>query len=69
MSTTDGCRVTIADDGVGLPEGMTWPQPGRLGALIAQSLRQNAGARFDVLSVPGSGVCVEIFFARAAAVA
>jgi two-component sensor histidine kinase len=64
-----GCRVTIADDGVGLPEGMTWPQPGRLGALIAQSLRQNAGARFDVQSAPGEGVQVEIFFARAAAVA
>lgn len=64
-----GCRVTIADDGVGLPEGMTWPQPGRLGALIAQSLRQNAGARFNVVSAPGAGVQVEIFFARAAAVA
>jgi two-component sensor histidine kinase len=65
----NGCRVTVADDGVGLPEGTTWPQSGRLGALIAQSLRQNAGARFDVLSVPGEGMCVEIFFARAAAVA
>jgi two-component sensor histidine kinase len=64
-----GCRVTISDDGVGLPPGLTWPQPGRLGALIAQSLRQNAGARFQVESEPGKGVQVEIFFARAAAVA
>ena len=62
-----GCRVTIADDGVGLPDGVTWPKPGKLGAAIAQSLRQNARASFTVESVPGRGVAVMILFPRAAA--
>ena len=61
----DGCRVTVADDGVGLPAEGCWPKPGKLGAMIVQSLRQNARARLDVRSVPGEGVRVTIFFARA----
>ena len=60
-----GCRVIIADDGVGLAEGATWPQKGRLGALIVESLRANARARLEVKSSPGQGVRVTIFFARA----
>jgi two-component sensor histidine kinase len=60
-----GCRVTIADDGIGLPEGSTWPQHGKLGTLIVQSLRTNAGATIDVQSSSKSGVRVTIFFARA----
>jgi PAS domain S-box-containing protein len=62
-----GCRVTIADDGVGLPEGTIWPQPGKLSALIVNSLMQNAGARVDVDSTPGAGVTVTIGFTRRAA--
>jgi two-component sensor histidine kinase len=61
----EGCQVSIADDGVGLPPGISWPTSGRLGALIVQSLRQNAGARLDVVSSPGSGLRVTIRFARA----
>jgi PAS domain S-box-containing protein len=60
-----GCRVTVADDGVGLAEGAEWPQPGKLGALIVRSLRQNAEAEVAVASAPGKGVRVTIFFARA----
>jgi two-component sensor histidine kinase len=60
-----GCRVVIADDGIGLPEGGTWPQHGKLGMLIVQSLRTNAGATIDVRSDPRTGVRVTIFFARA----
>jgi PAS domain S-box-containing protein len=59
-----GCRVTISDDGVGLPEGMIWPPPGKLSALIVKSLAQNAGARFDVESSPEEGVKVTIEFTR-----
>ena len=59
-----GCHVIIADDGIGLAEGTTWPKAGKLGAVIAQSLRQNAGAEFEVTSSPGEGVRVTIFFAR-----
>jgi len=62
-----GCRVTIADDGVGLPEATTWPQPGKLGALIMKSLSQNANATVEVHSVPGEGVKVTIGFTRRAA--
>jgi two-component sensor histidine kinase len=65
----EGCQVTIADDGIGLPPGLTWPTPGRLGSLIVQSLLTNAGARFSVASTPGGGVRVAIRFARAAAIA
>lgn len=63
----EGCQVTLADDGVGLPPGQGWPTKGRLGALIVQSLRDNAGARFSVASTPGAGVRVTIRFAKAAA--
>lgn len=59
-----GCRVTVADDGVGLPEGAVWPAPGKLSALIVQSLRQNAKATVDFASEPGKGVKATIFFAR-----
>jgi PAS domain S-box-containing protein len=62
-----GCHVTIADDGVGLPEGVSWPKPGKLGAVIAQSLRQNAKASWTVNSAPGEGTEVTLFFAREAA--
>lgn len=60
----DSCTITIADDGVGLPEGETWPKQGRLGALIAESLKQNAKADLDVQSQPGQGTKVTITFKR-----
>jgi two-component sensor histidine kinase len=66
-SVTDdagGCRVLIADDGLGLPEGSVWPKPGKLSALIVRSLLQNAAARMEVKSSPGQGVQVEILFHR-----
>jgi PAS domain S-box-containing protein len=61
----DGCRVIVADDGRGLDEGTTWPSQGKLGALIVQSLRQNARADIDFQSTPGKGVRVTIRFQRA----
>lgn len=60
-----GCRITIADDGIGLQEGAEWPPRGRLAGLIIQTLRENAGARVDVESHPGKGMRVTIYFARA----
>ena len=62
-----GCRVIVSDNGVGLPEGTSWPQSGKLGAVIAQSLRQNARAQLEVHSAPDEGLRVVIFFAREAA--
>jgi two-component sensor histidine kinase len=70
-STTDaagGCRILVADDGVGLPAGYSWPKQGKLSALIVRSLLQNAMARMDVTSTPGHGMRVEIVFDRADAV-
>lgn len=61
----DGCRVVVADDGIGLADGVSWPKKGKLGALIVQSLRQNAKARVEVESAPDTGMRVTIFFARA----
>jgi PAS domain S-box-containing protein len=55
-------RVVVADDGVGLPEGITWPIPGKLGALIVQSLRENAETGFNVETAPGKGTRATIAF-------
>jgi two-component sensor histidine kinase len=60
-----GCVVVIADDGAGLPEGATWPKPGKLSALIVRSLLQNAHAQMDVESAPGKGMRVTIKFSSA----
>jgi two-component sensor histidine kinase len=54
----DRYRVVIADDGVGLPEGDTWSVPGKIGALIVQTLRENAKTDFNVESAPDKGVRV-----------
>lgn len=62
--TGDGCRVIIADDGVGLPPGETWPKRGKLGALIARSLTENAKAQFHVRSSTSEGTTVTIVFKR-----
>jgi two-component sensor histidine kinase len=67
LSDGKGCQITIADDGVGLPENAEWPRRGKLSALIVQSLRENAKARFELQSSPGAGVRVRIEFTRAAA--
>jgi PAS domain S-box-containing protein len=67
LSDASGCRVTIADDGIGLPDGVEWPKQGKLGELIVRSLRQNAKADLKVESTPGKGTKVTITFTRAAA--
>lgn len=62
-----GCRITVSDDGIGMDPDLTWPKPGKLSALIVQSLRQNAHASVSMSSTPEGGTKVEIFFARKAA--
>lgn len=56
----DRYRVVVADDGVGLPDGTTWPITGKLGALILQTLRENASTDFKVETAPGKGTRVTI---------
>ncbi|KUR79116.1 hypothetical protein AQZ49_06135 [Novosphingobium sp. FSW06-99] len=63
LSDERGRRVVVADDGVGLPPDVSWPKHGKLGALIVQSLRQNAKADLAVDSQPGRGVRFTITFA------
>jgi len=67
LADGNGCRVIVADDGIGLPEGLEWPKRGKLGALIVRSLRENAKASLKVESSPGKGTRVTIVFARSAA--
>jgi two-component sensor histidine kinase len=62
-----GCRITMSDDGVGMDPSLTWPKPGKLSALIVQSLRENAHASVSMSSTPDIGTKVEIFFARKSA--
>ena len=64
----NGCRVMVADDGVGLPAGDTWPKRGRLGALIAESLKQNANAQLEVTSGPDTGTTVTPSLRRSIAI-
>lgn len=63
----DSCRVVIADDGVGFPDGVSWPQHGKLSALIVRSLRDNAKADLKVESAHGKGTRITITFKRASA--
>ena len=59
-------RVVVGDDGIGLPEDTTWPATGKLGALILQSLCENAKTDFNVESEQGKGTRVTISFVHKA---
>jgi PAS domain S-box-containing protein len=58
----DRYRVIVADDGVGLPDGMTWPIPGKIGALVVQSLRENTKTDLNVETAHDRGVRVTLTF-------
>lgn len=53
-------RIVVADDGIGLPEGTTWPRDGKLGALILQCLRENTETELNIETAPGNGTRVTI---------
>ena len=55
-------RVVVADDGVGMTEGTTWPVPGKIGALIVQTLRENTKTDLNVETAPGKGTRVMMCF-------
>jgi PAS domain S-box-containing protein len=59
-------RITIADNGVGLPPGVTWPTEGKLSALIVQTLRENIWTDLVVQSAPGIGTKVVVTLFQAA---
>ena len=58
----DECVVSVEDDGVGLPEGATWPVPGKIGDLMVRSLRENTKGEFAVESTAGKGVIAMMRF-------
>jgi two-component sensor histidine kinase len=61
----EGGRVTVivSDDGVGLGEGLEWPSPRKLGALILQTLKENAGdVVFRAESIRGQGTWFTLMF-------
>jgi PAS domain S-box-containing protein len=60
----EGCKVLVADDGVGLSDNADWPRRGKLSAMIVQSVKQNAKAEIEVESEPGKGMAVTIAFGR-----
>ena len=58
-------RVTIVvgDDGVGLAEHQEWPSPRKLGALILQTLKENAkNVVFNAQSLRGQGTWFTLSF-------
>jgi len=67
FSDNVGCKVVIADDGIGLPAGVEWPREGKLGALIVRSLQRNANAALTVESSAEKGTRITIVFTREAA--
>ncbi|MGP9811109.1 sensor histidine kinase [Rhodopseudomonas sp. NSM] len=55
--------VIVSDDGVGLPEGQEWPSPRKLGALILQTLKENArNVTFGAKSIRGQGTWFTLMF-------
>jgi CheY-like chemotaxis protein len=63
----DGYLVVVADNGIGLPEGSAWPTPGKISALIVQSLRESVKASVNVTSVPQGGTNISILVPAAQA--
>lgn len=56
-------RIMVSDDGAGLPDGQSWPSPRKLGALILQTLKENArNVSFEARSIRGQGAFFTIGF-------
>jgi two-component sensor histidine kinase len=55
--------VVVSDDGVGLGEHQEWPSPRKLGALILQTLTENAkNVKFRAESIRGQGTWFTLIF-------
>jgi PAS domain S-box-containing protein len=55
-------RGVVGDDGVGLPTDTVWPVPGKIGALIVQTLRENTKTDLNVETAAGKGTRVTMSF-------
>jgi PAS domain S-box-containing protein len=57
--------VVVSDDGLGMPDNVVWPAPRKLGALILQTLKENAkNVEFEVASIAGQGTFLTLKFDR-----
>jgi two-component sensor histidine kinase len=60
---SDRVTVIVSDDGVGLGEHQEWPSPRKLGALILQTLKENArNVVFRAESLRGEGTWFTLMF-------
>ena len=56
-----GMRAIVSDDGVGLPEGKTWPEGGGMGGRIVMGLTDGLGATLNVArGAVGTTVTLEV---------
>ena len=64
LRNEDRYTVVVADDGAGLPLGLIWPVPGKIGTIIVQTFRENTGADIEVETAPDKGVRVAMSFSH-----
>ena len=55
-------QILVADDGIGLPEGVEWPPAGKIAALMLRSLRENAKTEWNVDTAFNRGTRITLSF-------
>ncbi len=55
-------QILVADDGIGLPEGIEWPPAGKIAALMLRSLRENAKTEWNVDTAFNQGTRITLSF-------
>lgn len=55
-------QISVADDGIGLPDGVEWPPAGKIAALMLRSLRENAKTEWNVETASSKGTRITLAF-------
>jgi PAS domain S-box-containing protein len=55
-------QIMVADDGIGLPEGLEWPPAGKMAALMLKSLQENARTEWKVETAFEKGTRITLNF-------
>ncbi|RVV98528.1 PAS domain-containing protein [Mesobaculum littorinae] len=56
-----GLRLSVSDDGVGMPEGKVWPQPGSLGGRLIAGMVDSLGGSLNVArGAAGTVISVDV---------
>lgn len=54
-------RLRVSDDGIGMPEGIKWPQGNSMGATVARSLLEGINGQVDIArGVAGTSITVDV---------